>query len=145
LSQYRRQHLQRAIRIFALISLVFIVYVMVDFSTTDESTDKAKNYRIDLPELSLNQAYFFKLNQRQIVIVRHAASGQADDYFVAFASGTELGCPLQVQPDNTLQETCSQARWDFYGQPVVHDKGFTPLHVPVYNFCQDFSCLILRM
>lgn len=118
---------------------------MIDFSTTDDTTDEAKNYRIELPELSLNQAYFFKIKQRQIVIVRHAAKGQADDYFVAFANGTELGCPLQALPDHSLQETCSQARWDFYGQPLVQDKGFTPLHVPVYNFCQDFSCLIVRM
>jgi hypothetical protein len=145
LNQHKRQNLQRAIRLFALVTILFLVYVLIDFSTTDKTQDDVQAYRIALPELDLNRAYFFKVGTRQIVIVRQARQGKAEDYFIAYAIGTNLGCPLQEVAGHKLKESCSSAEYDFSGQPVGIEKRFTALHVPVYNFCDDFSCINLRM
>jgi len=126
---------------------------MVDFSTTDSTPDSARSYRIDLPPLQLDRAYFFKAGNRQIVIIRRSAklvqaqssAARKSAYFVAYALGTNLGCPLQVVDGNRLKESCSSAMYDFSGQPVGEDKNFTALHVPVYNFCDNFSCINLRI
>lgn len=141
----RRQTLQRAIRLLALISVAFLAYVLIDFSTVDTTTADVQTFRVSLPPLALKQAYFFKVKNRQIVIIRHARQGEAKDFFVAYAIGTNLGCPLQVVDGTRLKESCSSAEYDFRGQPLLRDKGFTPLHIPVYNFCDDFSCIKLRL
>ena len=145
MSQSKRKKLHRLIRLFALVTLIFLIYVLVDFSTTENSRDEGRSYRIALPSLALNRAYFFKAGARQIIIVRKAGSGGADDYFVAYAIGTNLGCPLQEVEGFKLKESCSSAQYDFNGQPVGRNPRFTALHVPVYNFCDDFSCINLRM
>ena len=140
----RRQNLHRAIRLFALVSFAFLIYVLLDFSTSDQTEDKARLYQLQLPDLALNKAFFFKVGARQIVIVRRAQTSQVDDYLVAYALGTNLGCPLQQIDGLKLKESCSGAQYDFSGKPV-NQQGFTALRVPVYNFCEDFSCIKLRM
>ncbi len=141
----RRQTLQRAIRLFAFISIAFLSYVLIDFSTVDTTATDTETIRVSLPPLALKQAYFFNVKNRQMVIIRHAHKGDPKDFFVAYAVGTNLGCPLQVVDGARLKESCSSAEYDFNGQPMSLDKGFTPLHVPVYNFCDDFSCIKLRL
>ena len=64
------------------------------------------------------------------------------EYFVAYASGTDLGCPLQVM-ENALREICGDARYDFAGRALTASNSFSNLIVPEYNFANNFSSLTI--
>lgn len=113
-----------------------------------------QKYTVALPNLQTDQVYYFKAGKQQIVIIRYSKQLQNKfkvdmskhpGYFVAYAFGTYLSCPLEVVENQFLKESCSSARYDFAGQPVSGNQNFTALQVPVYNFCEDYSCINLRL
>jgi hypothetical protein len=153
LNNKRRQNLLRIVKIFGTIIILSILYVTVDFFINVPTEIATEKFRIPLPALDTDQVYFFKGGNKQVVIIRYSEilkqqlkldplTHQA--YFVAYALGTYLECPLQVIEGKYLKESCSSARYDFAGRPVDSDN-FTSLRVPVYNFCPDYSCINLRL
>jgi Rieske Fe-S protein len=64
------------------------------------------------------------------------------EYFVSYAVGTDLGCPLKVLASG-FQESCSNARYDFAGRALEGNKRFQNLSIPDYNFDSDFSSLTI--
>ena len=149
----RRQNLQRVVKIFGTIILLSIIYVTIDFFITVPTDIATEHFRISLPALDTDQVYFFKAGNKQIVIIRYSELLKQkfkvdplthQGYFVAYALGTYLSCPLQFKEDQYLKESCSSALYDFSGRPV-NSENFPALRVPVYNFCKDFSCINLRL
>ena len=64
-------------------------------------------------------------------------------YFVSYAIGTDLGCPL-VADAGQLREICGNARYDFAGRALIGAGKFRNLPIPDYNFAGDFSSLTVR-
>ncbi len=62
------------------------------------------------------------------------------EYFVSYAVGTDLGCPLKVL-ETGLREGCSSARYDFAGRALEGANKFQNLSIPDYNFDNNFSVL----
>jgi len=153
LNNSRRQKLQRLVKISGSVITLAIIYVTLDFFITVPTEIATENYRITLPALENDRVYFFKAGNKQIVIIRYSELLKQkfkvdplthQGFFVAYALGTYLSCPLQVIEDKYLKESCSSAHYDFSGRPVGSDN-FTSLRVPVYNFCPDHSCINLRL
>ncbi len=61
---------------------------------------------------------------------RHRAHHAA--YFVAYAIGTDFGCPLLIESDS-LRESCGKARYDFAGRALRAETRFPNLSIPDYN------------
>lgn len=64
-------------------------------------------------------------------------------YFVSYALGTDLGCPLEVF-ESGFREACGKARYDFAGRALEGDNRFQNLSIPDYNFGDDFSTLTIN-
>ena len=150
----RRENLQRNVKLFATVFAMFIIYVVIDFSFTLPTDIEKQQYRIPLPNLEADRVYFFKADNQQVIIIRYSENlqkklkidmTQNQGYFVAYALGTYLSCPLDVIDKQYLKESCSNATYDFAGEPLPNNQNFTALRVPVYNFCKDFSCINLRL
>ena len=135
---------------------MWLVFVMVDYFNVD-TTSSAEQVRIPLPPLTQDRAYFVKFDQRQLVVMHYSAQmlhrlfpagitepAQYPKFLVAYALGTNLGCPLLVIEDEYLKESCSSASYDFAGRPRDNNQNFTALRVPVYSFCPDFSCIKIQ-
>jgi len=65
-------------------------------------------------------------------------------YFVAYATGTDYGCPLVLDNEYIVRESCSKARYDFAGRALRSQNQFQNLAVPDYNFNHDFSVLTVN-
>jgi hypothetical protein len=66
-----------------------------------------------------------------------------DHYFVSYAVGTDLGCPLRLLP-STVREICGSADYDFAGRALKGANQFPNLSIPDYNFANNFSTLIVK-
>ncbi len=148
--------LKRIIRIFFLISFLAFVYVLFSFSFTDRENENW--ITVSIPDRDDDRAYFEKVGNRLIVVIawskklrdelfRDESKSISPDqsYYVAYAYGTNLGCPLEEEEGFRLKETCSYARYDFAGRPVPANQDFTALKVPVYTFCPDKSCINIKL
>jgi Rieske Fe-S protein len=65
------------------------------------------------------------------------------DYFVSYAIGTDLGCPVK-EIDSGFQETCGVARYDFAGRALVGQNRFQNLAIPDYTFTNNFNTLTIK-
>jgi ubiquinol-cytochrome c reductase iron-sulfur subunit len=65
------------------------------------------------------------------------------EFFVSYAQGTDLGCPLLVEA-NGLRESCGSARYDFAGRALRGENRFQNLSIPDYNFTSNFKTLTIR-
>lgn len=74
---------------------------------------------------------------------RNPLRSRHEEYFVAYALGTDLGCPLQVV-ETYLRETCGDAGYDFAGRALQASKSFSNLIIPDYNFSSNFSHLTIK-
>ena len=74
---------------------------------------------------------------------RHPLRSRHPGYFVSYAIGTDLGCPVAAVGQE-LGEVCGPARYDFAGRALKGAKKFQNLDVPDYNFSTDFSTLTIR-
>lgn len=132
-------------------------YIIIDFSSSNDGAVRS-TARLALPELETDRAYFYKINNRLIVVIRYSAvsrrklfqqedlnSSQWPEYFVALAYGTDLGCPLEAGDGQYLKESCSDTRYDFAGRPLNSKLSISALRVPDYKFCPDYSCLKLQL
>ncbi len=64
-------------------------------------------------------------------------------FFVAYATGTHLGCLLEAF-GHGLREICSDARYDYAGRALQANSEFQNLAIPNYNFSRDFSTLTIK-
>ena len=62
------------------------------------------------------------------------------EYFVAYAIGTDFGCPLAID-ERVLSEVCGSARYDFAGRALRGQRRFPNLTVPAYNLSADRKIL----
>ena len=82
-------------------------------------------------------------DSRQPDVARNPLRSRHAQYFVSYALGTHLGCPLILKPKQ-VQESCSSASYDFAGRALNGDSQFQNLTIPDYNFDQNFSQLIIN-
>ena len=80
---------------------------------------------------------------RQPDFARNPLRSRHPEYFVAFAIGTDLGCPLVVAAA-TIHESCSAASYDFAGRALTGETRFPNLSIPDYNFDAEFGRLTVR-
>ena len=82
-------------------------------------------------------------NSRQPEFAKNPLRSRNPEYFVAYALGTDLGCPLQIEVDG-FRETCGSAAYDHAGRARRGDKDFPNLAIPDYNFDEQFETLTVR-
>ena len=80
---------------------------------------------------------------RQPEYARNALRSRSPEYFVAYALGTDLGCPL-VTDSRRLRESCSGARYDFAGRALAGAREFSNLAIPDYTLDLDLSYLTVK-
>lgn len=83
------------------------------------------------------------MRSSQPEFARNSLRSRHPAYFVSYAIGTDLGCPLTAV-DQELGEVCGPARYDFAGRALRGETEFQNLIVPDYNFTNDFSTLTIR-
>jgi hypothetical protein len=71
---------------------------------------------------------------------RNPLRSRHPQYFVSYATGTDLGCGLEVI-DSGLREICGSARYDFAGRALGGANKFPNLSIPDYTFTNNFSSL----
>ena len=74
---------------------------------------------------------------------RNPLRSRHPEYFVAYAIGTDFGCPLELD-GKTLKELCGPAQYDFAGRAITGEKEFRNLPIPNYNFSDDFTKLTIK-
>ncbi len=80
---------------------------------------------------------------RQPAYARNPLRSREPEYFVAYALGTDLGCPL-VTDSRRLRESCSGARYDFAGRALAGAREFSNLAIPDYTLDLDLSYLTVK-
>ena len=80
---------------------------------------------------------------RQPDFAANAARAREPEYFVSYALGTDMGCPLEVDR-LVLREICSSASYDFAGRAIEGEKAFKNLAIPDYNFSNEYQFLTIR-
>jgi len=74
---------------------------------------------------------------------RNPLRSRHPEYFVSYATGTDLGCGLEVL-DSELREICGSARYDFAGRALRGANKFPNLAIPDYTFTSNFSGLTVN-
>ena len=82
-------------------------------------------------------------NSRQPDYAHNRLRSREPQYFVSYAIGTDLGCPLRLQRP-LLRETCGDALYDLAGRALAGAKRFPNLSIPDYNFSDDFRTLTIK-
>jgi hypothetical protein len=80
---------------------------------------------------------------RQPEFARNKFRAKHKKYFVAYAMGTDFGCPLEANAQFSLSESCGTATYDFAGRAISGENRFQNLTIPDYNFNHDFSILTI--
>ena len=83
-------------------------------------------------------------SSRQPDFARNRLRSRNLEYFVAYGTGTDFGCPLVLGTGYSLRESCGKARYDFAGRALVGENQFQNLAIPDYNFNHDFSVLTVN-
>jgi len=73
----------------------------------------------------------------------NALRSRHPEYFVSYAIGTDLGCPLKVL-ESELRESCGSARYDLAGRALEGANKFQNLSIPDYTFTNNFSTLTIN-
>ncbi len=119
-----------------LIALVFITYILLDFSFNQA---KPPGYQFEIPELTLNKPIMLKQNNMMLIVAKYSQSFldsiEAENYlkevsqsstrsqqlvdsngfFIVRGNGTHLGCPLVIE-QGFFRESCSDATYSLTGK-----------------------------
>ena len=167
----QRSALERLVRYFVLAFGAALVFVFIDFAIDLRPPRVHSSYQFKLAALPQDQPRILRQDNLSVLVIRRsaktiAALGQGlsrlqdpeskrshqpefatnplrsryPEYFVAYAIGTDLGCSLKVDVF-TVNESCSQARYDFAGRALRGDNKFLNLAVPEYTFSDNFKIL----
>ena len=82
-------------------------------------------------------------HSHQPVFATNALRSKHPELFVSYATGTDLGCGLEVV-NRELKEICGDARYDFAGRALQGAREFQNLTIPDYNFSDNFTKLTIR-
>jgi hypothetical protein len=82
-------------------------------------------------------------SSRQPDFARNRLRSRHAGYFVAYAIGTDYGCPLVADSEYSVRESCGEASYDFAGRALRAQNQFQNLTIPDYNFNHDFSVLTI--
>jgi hypothetical protein len=82
---------------------------------------------------------------RQPSYAKNALRSRDETYFVSYAFGTDLTCPLELEENQMLKEICGTASYDFAGRAMSGNNQFQNLSIPDYNFNDDFSLLTISI
>ena len=82
---------------------------------------------------------------RQPSYAKNALRSRDEAYFVSYAFGTDLTCPLELEENQILKEICGTASYDFAGRAMSGNNQFQNLSIPDYNFNHDFSLLTISI
>ena len=80
---------------------------------------------------------------RQPAYARNPLRSRDPEYFVAYALGTDYGCPLVVEAGR-LRESCGSAAYDFAGRALIAESRFQNLPIPDYTFDPEHTRLTVR-
>lgn len=80
---------------------------------------------------------------RQPDFARNRLRSRDPEYFVAFAIGTDFGCPL-VAEAGRLRESCGSAVYDYAGRALQSESRFLNLPIPDYTFDPGYTRLTVR-
>lgn len=80
---------------------------------------------------------------RQPAAAANALRSLHEEYFVAYARGTDFGCEL-VAEGNHLREICGSASYDFAGRALPGERVVHNLSIPDYHFSADFKQLVVK-
>jgi hypothetical protein len=83
-------------------------------------------------------------SSRQPDYAKNSLRSRHGEYFVAYALGTDFGCPLETFGDQRVRETCGKASYDYAGRALSGQNRFQNLTIPDYNFNHDFSVLTIN-
>lgn len=170
----QRSVLERLVRYFVLAFGAALVFIFVDFAIDLRPPRVHSSYQFKLAELPHDQARILRQDNLSVLVIRRSAETIAalgrdlsrlqdpesqrshqpefasnllrsrhPEYFVGYAIGTDLGCSLEVGA-STVNESCSQARYDFAGRALQGDNKFLNLAVPEYTFSDNFQILTIR-
>jgi hypothetical protein len=156
-----RKRLQRGVKLLFILGLLFMVYILTDFSF---NLPTPKSYQFKLPELEMNKPVLLKQESLIVVVLRYDpdtiagyVSAYADaevvdgkgnqanashGHFVALGYGTLFGCPIEID-GNHYTESCSEARYDMLGRSLKKQR-YPDLKIPQYSFNRDFSLLTIE-
>ena len=84
-------------------------------------------------------------SSRQPTYAKNSLRSRDETYFVSYAYGTDLTCPLELIDNQTLKEICGAASYDFAGRAISGTNQFQNLSIPDYNFNDDFSLLTISI
>lgn len=84
-------------------------------------------------------------SSRQPAYAKNTLRSSNAIYFVAYAIGTDLTCPIELAANQTLKEICGSASYDFAGRALSGKNQFQNLAIPDYNFNGDFSLLTISI
>jgi hypothetical protein len=103
-------------------------------------SDQTNQY-LQRPDQGLQDAN--SSNSRQPEFARNKLRSSNPGYYVSYAMGTDLGCPLRTI-EKQLQETCSKARYDFAGRALQGGSQYQNLRIPDYSFSNEFQTLTIK-
>ena len=134
-----RDLVNRWVKYFSWLIAFAVIYVLVDFTVDIRPPSVQSSYRFSVPDLKPNEPVYLHQDNLTIVLVLHA---KQPGYFVAYALGTDLGCPLQTVGDK-LVEICGTASYDLYGRALTDSDNYPNLKVPNHQFSSDFKILTI--
>ncbi|MDZ7828736.1 MAG: hypothetical protein U5K33_04360 [Halofilum sp. (in: g-proteobacteria)] len=131
----RLLRLRVAFKLATAVGVVTVAAVVLAYLGGGASKPPGTSARFTVSELAPGQSRRIDWNGRPVIVVRPAGAGEpGQGWFVAFASGTAMGCPVSWEPaQETFLETCSGTRYDARGRPIDADR-LAPLKTPPHHF-----------
>ncbi len=83
-------------------------------------------------------------SSRQPKYAKNRLRSRYEAYFIAYGTGTDLGCRLQSGKGMTLRESCATAQYDFAGRALRGKNQFQNLTIPDYTFSDNFTVLTIN-
>ena len=111
-------------------------FTVVVIHRSDEMMRKLRQSGLELQDAESSLS-------RQPEYAKNELRSRYPEYYVSYAMGTDLGCPLRTI-EKQLQETCSNARYDFAGRALQGDNQYQNLRIPNYYFSNDFKTLTIK-
>lgn len=106
---------------------------------------RSANVRHQLSHAKENRQDIESDSSRQPSYAKNILRSRNQIYFVSYAIGTDLACPLELLDKQILKETCGSASYDFAGRALSGSNQFQNLTIPDYNFNDDFSLLTISI
>lgn len=162
MNRVSRTGLLRGLRVFFILILVGIAYVLIDYSFNRPAL---KSYQFTLPNLPVDTPILLRQQNLLILVARYESKTVSaiqseyieanpessnpsglpllnNNYFVAMGYGTLSSCPIEVEA-RYFKESCSDARYDRLGRSLDKQR-FPDLKVPQYTFNDSFSILTIE-